>query len=186
MSGDDVDLGSLIRPGRVHRRLYTDPAIFELEMFRLFGQTWVYLAHTSQLPLAGDFVQVRVGRRPVLVCRAEDGTVHALLNRCSHRGTKLEVAAQGCMKRFTCPYHGWTFVNDGRLVGVPFPGNYAALDRTALGLGTVRVAEHRGFVFGSLAGDPPPLDDWLGPAAVFLDDQIDRHPDGAAALFPRR
>lgn len=179
-----VDLDQLIRPDRVHRRLYTDPAIFDLEMQHLFGGTWVYLAHESQLPAAGDFVQVRVGRRPVLVTRDGDGDVHALLNRCTHRGTTLEVADRGCAKRFTCPYHGWTFANDGRLVAVAHPGNYTELDRNSLGLGRMTVAEHRGFLFGSLAADPEPLDSWLGPAAAYLDAHVDRHPRGRIRLAP--
>lgn len=179
-----MNLDELIRPERVHRRLYTDPAVFDLEMAHLFGSTWVYLAHESQLPAAGDFVQVRVGRRPVLVTRGSDGAVHAVLNRCAHRGTTLEAAASGCAKRFTCPYHGWTFANDGRLVAVAYPGNYIDQDRSTLGLGRFTVAVHRGFVFGSLAPEPEPLADWLGPALAYLDLLIDRHPAGALRLAP--
>jgi phenylpropionate dioxygenase-like ring-hydroxylating dioxygenase large terminal subunit len=180
-----VNLDDLIQPDRVHRRLYTDPEIFELEMRHLFGGTWVYLGHESQLPAAGDFVQVRVGRRPVLVTRGDDGSVHALLNRCTHRGTTLEVAERGCAKRFMCPYHGWTFATDGRLVAVAYPANYVGLDRDARALGRLRVASHRGFLFGSLAGDPEPLAEWLGPAGEHLDMLIDRHPGGRVRLASR-
>ena len=156
---DHVDFDDLIQPGRVHRRLYTDPAIFDLEMQHLFGGTWVFLLHESEVPAGGDFRQVRVGRRPVLVTRDSDGRVHALLNRCTHRGTTIEIAEQGCAKRFTCPYHGWTFANDGRLVSVAYPGNYVDLDRSTLDLGRFTVATYRGFVFGTLAEQPEPLDD---------------------------
>lgn len=179
-----IDFDELIRPERVHRRLYTDPAIFELEIHHLFGGTWTYLAHESQLPASGDFVQVRVGRRPVLVTRDGDGQIHALLNRCTHRGTTIEVAEHGCAKRFTCPYHGWTFANDGRLVAIAHPGNYVEIDRSSLSLGRLTVAEHRGFVFGTLAENGDPLAEWLGPAAGYLDELIDRHPGGHLRLAP--
>lgn len=178
----EIDLDELIRPERVHRRLYTDPVLFDLEMQRLFGTTWVYLAHESQLPAADDFVQVRIGRRPVLVTRDGDGQIHAVLNRCAHRGTTLETAASGCAKRFVCPYHGWTFANDGRLVAVAYPGNYVDQERSTLGLGRFTTAVYRGFVFGTLGGETESLADWLGPAQHYLDLLVDRHPGGRIRL----
>lgn len=182
--GPDADLGALVEPDRVHRRLYTDPAIFQREMLRVFGRTWVFLLHDSEIPAAGDFRQVRVGRRPVLVTRGDDGAVRALLNRCTHRGTTVEAAERGCAKRFTCPYHGWTFGGDGRLVAVPYPGNYEGLEREHLGLRALTVASHRGFVFGTLAPEPEPLGEWLGPAADLIDDQVDRVTGGRVRVLP--
>ncbi|MDY7099883.1 MAG: aromatic ring-hydroxylating dioxygenase subunit alpha [Actinomycetota bacterium] len=184
--GDPLDdeLAALVEPDRVHRRVYTDPAIFDGEMRSVFGRTWTYLVHESELPAAGDFRQVRVGRRPVLVTRGDDGAVRAVLNRCTHRGTTVESAERGCAKRFTCPYHGWTFANDGRLVGVPYPGNYVEMDRDRLALTGLTVASHRGFVFGTLAPEPEPLLDWLGPAAALIDDQVDRCPGGRVRVLP--
>ncbi len=90
----------------------------------------------------------------------------------------------GCAKRFTCPYHGWTYANDGRLVGLPFPANHPDRDRSALGLGRLVVETYRGFVFGTLHPDPEPVTSWLGPAAAVLDDLIDRHPAGRLRLAP--
>lgn len=177
-------LDDLFRPGQVHRRVYTDPAIHELEMERVFGGTWIYLCHDSQIPGRGDFVNVRVGRRPVIVSRLADGSVSAVLNRCTHRGTTLTAESSGCAKRFMCPYHGWTFEPDGRLVGVPYPQNYAALDKGALGLGRLQVAEYRGFWFGTVASDPIPFDAWLGAARDPFDEIVDRHPGGAIRVLP--
>jgi phenylpropionate dioxygenase-like ring-hydroxylating dioxygenase large terminal subunit len=176
-----AELGRLIRPGRVHRRIYTDPDLFQLEQTRVFAASWCFLAHESQLPAAGDYVTASVGGRSVVVTRGADGAVHALLNRCAHRGAEVVVEPSGCAKRFTCPYHGWTYANDGRLVGLPFPADHAG-DRSALALGRLAVESYRGFVFGTLHPDPEPLLDWLGPATEPFDVLVDRHPGGRLEL----
>src|SRR5436189_68161 len=72
------DLRHLVQPDRVHRRLYTDPAIFELEMSRIFGRAWLFLAHESQVAKPADFIRARLGREDVIVTRARDGRIHAL------------------------------------------------------------------------------------------------------------
>src|SRR5437016_2498116 len=74
---------------RVHTRAYTDPALFDEEMHRIFERTWVYVAHASEVPQPGDFRTATVGRNPVIVTRADDGTIHVLLNECRHRGNAV-------------------------------------------------------------------------------------------------
>jgi hypothetical protein len=91
---------------------------------------------------------------------------------------------RGCAKRFTCPYHGWTYADDGRLVGLPFPANHPTSDRSTLGLGRLLVQTYRGFVFGTLHPDPVPVVEWLGPATEAFDVIIDRHPNGRLRLAP--
>lgn len=175
---------ALVQPHRVHRRIYTDQALFDLEMTRVFAASWCYLAHESQLAAVGDYVTTTIGGRPVIVTRSADDEVHALLNRCTHRGALLVGDGIGCAKRFTCPYHGWTFANDGRLVGLPFPANHPCEDRRELDLGRLRVATYRGFVFGTLHPDPDPLTIWLGPAREAFDLIVDRHPGGRLSVAP--
>lgn len=172
-------LDQLVERHRVHRALYTDPAIFELEMTRVFAASWCFVGHRSQLANAGDFVVTTLGRRSVIVTLGPDGSIHALLNRCTHRGTELVTQVAGCAKRFTCPYHGWTFAGDGRLVAMPYPDNHRDPDDPELALGTAQCAEYRGFIFATLAADPPRLEDWLGAARDAFDELVDRHPGGA-------
>src|SRR5688572_22905714 len=74
---------------RVHTRLYTDPALFEAELERLFHQGWVYVGHTSEVAQPGSFKTTRLGRRPILVTRDETGGLHVLLNVCRHRGATV-------------------------------------------------------------------------------------------------
>jgi phenylpropionate dioxygenase-like ring-hydroxylating dioxygenase large terminal subunit len=169
----------LVREDRFHRSLYTDPAIFEEEMAKIFGCTWVYLAHESEIPAPGDFKTGRVGLRPVIVTRDGRGRLHALLNRCRHRGATVCRLESGSALSFTCPYHGWTYRTSGELAGVPWPDGYAAgFDRSELGLGRLRVESYRGFIFGTLGGAIPDLPTYLGPAAPLLDEWIDRAPGG--------
>ncbi|MEM8748060.1 MAG: aromatic ring-hydroxylating dioxygenase subunit alpha [Actinomycetota bacterium] len=178
------ELSALMRPGSVHRRIYTDPAIFELERTRVFAGGWSYVGHESELPDVGDYIAATVGGRPVIVTRDTDGHIHAVLNRCTHRGAVLTVERRGCAKRFTCPYHGWTFANDGRCVAVPFPRGHPAEDRSGFDLGRLELDSHRGFLFATLADEPESLHAWLGHARPYLDAIVDRQPGGDVLVVP--
>ena len=164
-NGHADEIGKLIEPGRVHRRVYTDPDLFDLEMERIFGRAWLFVGHTSQVPNPGDFITTDLGRQPVIMVRHRDGSVQVLLNRCTHRGAKVVNKRRGHAPRLTCCYHGWTFDTDGRLVSVPVPEGCAEnFDKDAFGLARApRVGEYRGFVFASLAAKGQDFEDHIGP-----------------------
>ncbi len=158
------DLVSLER-GEIDRRIYTDPAIFELEMERIFARSWLFLCHESQIPEAGDFFQAVMGRDNVLVVRQKDGSIKAMLNTCAHRGNAVCRAEEGNAKSFLCTYHGWSYGIDGRLNGVPGLNTFykSALDKSRHGLAQVaQVANYRGFIFGTHDASAPPLEEFLG------------------------
>ena len=98
------------------RSIFTDQELFDLEMKYIFEGNWVYLAHESQIPEPGDYFTVTVGRQPVIITRTKDGELKAILNTCSHRGATLCRKKRGNKTSFTCPFHGWTFRNDGQLL----------------------------------------------------------------------
>lgn len=178
---DSVILDDLVQPGRVHRRAYTDPDVFALEMDRVFGGTWVYLGHESQVAGPNDFVATHLGLRPVLLTRDADGELHALFNRCSHRASVICHERQGTARNFQCGYHGWTFSNRGALASVPYPTGYddERFDKNGRGLRQIpRLASYRGLVFGTLNVDAPRIGEWLGAARGPLDYFIDRVPGG--------
>ncbi|GEL18713.1 aromatic ring-hydroxylating oxygenase subunit alpha [Pseudonocardia asaccharolytica] len=170
----------LVRVDRVHRSLYVDEEIFAAEMRLVFGHTWIYLAHESQLSEPNGFLTGHLGRRPILVTRDGEGRLHALFNRCTHRAATVCREESGRARSFQCPYHGWTFRNTGELVGVPWPDGYGPdFRREDFGLGRVpRVESYRGFVFGTLDEAAPSLTEHLGAARPLLDYWIDRAPDG--------
>jgi len=175
---DRERLAMLVQPDRVHRSVYSDPAIFELEMERIFGCAWLILGHESQVRRAGDYFTTRMGREPVIVVRHEDGSIRVLVNRCAHRGSMVCAEGRGNTERFVCPYHGWSYDRGGRLHAMPFESGYAGTVGE-LGLHPApRVALYRGFVFASLAGAGPSLEEFLGPARASFDDLVDRAPGG--------
>lgn len=172
----------LIRPDRVHRSVYLDPEIFELEMETVFGQSWLYVGHESQIPNPGDFVTLTLARKPVVLTRHRDGTVHVIFNRCGHRGAVVCNEARGNTKLFRCSYHGWSFGTDGALVGVTMRQGYRdCVDLKDPELGMVplaRVASYQGFVFASFAADGVTLDSFLGPLKKQIDDLAALSPTG--------
>lgn len=165
------DWDYLIQPERVHRSVYTDVRIFQKEMIQVFGGTWVYLAHESEIPNPNDFKTSQLGHRPIIILRDNQGQIRALFNRCSHRGATVCRQVRGCAKTFTCPYHGWTYTNKGKLTGVPWIKGYAAdFNRSEFNLGQIPwVESYRGFIFGTLNPSAPDLMSYLGRAKDLLD-----------------
>jgi phenylpropionate dioxygenase-like ring-hydroxylating dioxygenase large terminal subunit len=178
---DVQSIKGLVESDRVHRAVYTDPALFELELDRLFGRAWLLLGHASQVARPGDFFTTRMGREPVVVTRHTDGAIHVLVNRCAHRGSRVCEGPRGHAPSLVCPYHGWTYATDGTLCAVPLPDGYdgAVVGAPEHGLARVpRVEAYRGFIFASLAPQGPPLVEFLGPLRASFDDLVDRAPDG--------
>src|SRR5882757_1058999 len=169
----------LILTDRVHGSLYSDPAIFEAELQNIWYRTWVYVGHESEVPNVNDYVVKSIGPQSVIMTRDEQGKVNLLLNRCSHRGNQVCSYDKGNARSFTCPFHSWTFANDGRLVGYAFPDGYEGQDKSKLALGRVtRVQSYRGFVFGSFAAEGPTLEEHLGGAAETIDRLVRTSPEG--------
>lgn len=183
-SGDIIDVARLVEPDRVHKSLYTDPALFELEMERIFGRAWIYVGHESQVPNAGDYHQALIGRQEVVMTRARGGKVHVLYNRCPHKGAKLVALPDGkCGNFLRCPFHGWSFGLDGKLISVPAREGYedTRFDMADPAFSVRRVARqenYRGFVFASLASDGPSLEEFLGGIKLSIDNLCDRAPEG--------
>ena len=103
-------LAMLVQPDRVHRSVYADPQIFDLEMERIHEKVWIYCGHETQVPKAGDYYTVQIGRQPMIMVRGRDGKVHVLYNRCPHRGNMMCGDRNGNTGEFfRCSYHAWTF-----------------------------------------------------------------------------
>lgn len=186
-----IDLAKYVEPDRVRREVYTDPAIFELEMQRIHETVWIYCGHESQIPSPGDYYTVQIGRQPMIMVRGKEGAVHVVYNRCPHRGNMICGDQRGNTGDFfRCSYHSWTFHHDGKLRTIPMmESGYAGTRLTRDGPDchmkpAPRVESYRGFVFASLAPEGPSLAEFLGPSRVAFDDMCDRAPAGEVEIVP--
>jgi NADPH-dependent 2,4-dienoyl-CoA reductase/sulfur reductase-like enzyme/phenylpropionate dioxygenase-like ring-hydroxylating dioxygenase large terminal subunit len=156
---------------RVPDWVYTDDYIYQREVERIFhGRTWNYVALEGEIPNAGDFIRSNVGPTPIVVSRAEDGTINVFENRCAHRAAEFCRELSGNAKEFVCPYHQWSYDLKGNLAGVPFRrgvdgkgGMPASFKPAEHGLRRLKVTTHRGVVFASYCEDMEPLAEYLGP-----------------------
>jgi phenylpropionate dioxygenase-like ring-hydroxylating dioxygenase large terminal subunit len=171
-------LKRLIEDGRVHRDVYIDAEVFQLETERLWSRTWIYAGHESQVPNPGDFITLDIAAKPVIMVRHSDGKIRVLMNRCAHKGTKVVYDTAGNTgKAFRCPYHAWTYRTDGSLISVPLKEGYAA-GVLHQGLAPVKSESYRGFVFARLAEDGIGFREYFGDSLSSIDNLADRSPEG--------
>ncbi len=135
---------------------YTEPAVFDREIERIFLKAWHYACHASQIPEVGDYVLFEMAGESVVIVRTKNGAMSALVNVCRHRGSRVCLEPSGRRKLLVCPYHGWTYELDGALRTARYTregfnsGNY--------GLKTVRVRVFHGMIFINLDPDAVPFD----------------------------
>jgi phenylpropionate dioxygenase-like ring-hydroxylating dioxygenase large terminal subunit len=151
---------------------YASPERFERERAMIFRRKPTIIAQASELEgprafLAKDFLGL-----PILLTRDDDGRVHAFLNVCRHRGARIEREAKGCKRIFTCPYHAWSWTNEGELRGVPHEEQgFPDLPRAERGLRRLPCAEAHGFIWviaNPDAADMPNIEAWLNGMAADL------------------
>lgn len=146
---------------------YASQDRFDAEMRDIFRGVPIIACHASELPEPGSFMTRELSGLPVLLTRDRDNTVHAFINVCRHRGARLVREGSGCKNAFSCPYHAWTWGNNGTLRGVPhqkegFPG----LDRDAHALKRLPATERYGLVWVVANTDAQPdFDSFLTPLA---------------------
>lgn len=165
--------------------IFNDEAVFKAEMDRIFGSTWVFVAHESEIPNKGDFVLRRIGLDKVIVTRDSDDKINVLSNYCPHRGAEVCQHDKGNSAHFTCPYHGWAFKNNGDFAGAPQMERAYGRDFDKENWGLIKapkVDTFYGFIFASLSDDVPPLKEFLGGAGWMLEATVGLHPDGMRAV----
>jgi phenylpropionate dioxygenase-like ring-hydroxylating dioxygenase large terminal subunit len=180
-----------VRQGMIPAHIYNDREIFGLERDRLFNRAWLFVAHESEVPDVGDYVVRRVLDDSFIVARDSSGQVRVMFNMCLHRGMQVCRAEMGNASHFRCPYHGWSYRNDGRLVGLPFHqeayGGEAGFARKGQRLLPAPAQDsHNGLIFISLDPEAPPLREFLGDFTFYLDYYTRQSAAGVEVRGPQR
>lgn len=150
----------------MHRTLpasyYTDPERFRDELERFYFASWVCAGRAAAIPNAGDYFLRDLAGESVIIMRDSSAGVRTFFNVCRHRGTRLCSAPEGNLSgRIRCPYHGWTYAMDGRLLGAP-QMNDPDFSKDDYSLHEVRTAIWDGHIFVNFAADAASLGDQLG------------------------
>lgn len=171
----------------VPAEIYANEAVFKAEMQRIFARNWVFVAHESEIPKNGDYVLRRVGLDEVIITRDSKGQINVLSNHCSHRGAKLCAVDRGSASHFRCPYHGWTYKNNGDWVGAPHMSEAygGRLDAKRWGLlSAPKVGVHQGFIFTALSESAPSFETYLAGAGWLMDLIAGIGPGGMKVFCP--
>jgi len=176
-----IDNGIL--PGKV----FNDREVYEAERERIFGKAWFFLGHETEIPNTGDYVLRNIAEDAFILTRGQDGKIRALLNACTHRGTQLVRAERGNAKTYRCPYHGWSFANNGNLMGIPCEKEaYGdAIKKSEWGMLPIpRLEIFQGLIFGCLDSNAMSLDDYLGNMKWYLEILTNRTAGGLEVVGP--
>ena len=160
-----------LEKGALSARVFIDRDVYDLEMERIFTRSWLFVAHETEIPNAGDFVTRFMGEDAVIVVRGNDGQVRVLLNTCRHRGRRVCEMDNGNASHFRCPFHGWTYNNHGELTGVPYLDCYDnGFDKKERGLyAAAAVDTYQQLLYATWNPDAEPLAEYLGEMKWVLD-----------------
>ena len=153
----------------VPARYYYDPEWFELERKAIFMRSWIQIGHVCELPEPGSFIvrKLEFAKASILITHGKDGKIRAFHNACTHRGTQLTQESEGKRPLFTCPYHGWTFSNEGDLRAAPDFERFYIEDKKSCALSRVSVDVCAGLIFVNLDRNPEQsLHDYIGAELV--------------------
>lgn len=141
---------------------YTDPAFFELEKQKLWPNVWQFAAREEELPEPGDYVVYENVGKSFLIIRQDDGSIRAFANVCLHRGRKLKLE-DGWTSGLQCPFHGFTWNNDGSLKQIPCRWDFSHLPDDKMSLPEISVGRWGGYIFLREAKEGPSLEEYLAP-----------------------
>lgn len=167
--------GEATEPRSMTPAFYTDPAVLAAEREAVFHASWLCLGRGDEIANVGDFFTLDLAGEPLIVTRSATG-IRVLSNVCRHRGSKL-VDGTGSARRFSCPYHAWTYDLDGALVRAPLIEG----DLTDCRLPSFAVEEWMGWIFVNLDGTAPPLAGQLQDLDPFVRNY---HPEEMRAFAP--
>lgn len=135
--------------------LYRSHIGYERELDRIVYKSWLYAGHVSQIPDTGDYFLYEIGEDSIIISRDPAGVIHALMNVCRHRGSRVCEDLKGNRKTFVCPYHGWVYNMDGSMRAARHMDAKADFDPADHGLKHARIVEFEGLIFINCDPDAP-------------------------------
>ena len=154
----------------VPARHYYEPERWDLEVSQVFKRMPLMLAMTCELREPGDYKAMEAVGVPVIITRGQDGQVRSFLNICSHRGSQILRVGTGNVRRFSCPYHAWTYNDRGELVAILSNHEFGDIDKTCNGLRELPTLERAGLIWVTLDPDSPlDIGDFLSGYDQLLD-----------------
>jgi len=135
---------------------YASEAFLELEKEEIFRKEWVCLGRVEEVPNPGDYFSTELIDEPLIVVRGQDKKVRVLSNVCRHRSSVI-LEGKGTAKNFVCPYHAWTYANDGQLLRAPYMDQVKGFDVKDCRLPKFKTEVWHGFLYVNLDGKAKPL-----------------------------
>ncbi|MGI9512227.1 MAG: aromatic ring-hydroxylating oxygenase subunit alpha [Anderseniella sp.] len=145
------------------REFYTSPAVFEHDIKAFWNRNWIWVGHVSQLPEPGSFFRFDYGTESIIVVRDRKGDIHAHINVCRHRGSRVCLEAAGKTSVLSCPYHAWTYDLDGSLRTDREMDDQ--FNRADYSLFSANLKIFQGLILVCLSEDPPDLEPALSRLA---------------------
>ena len=142
------------KPGyALPRSFYTSPAVFDHDIKSFWNNSWIWVGHVSQIPEPGNFFRFDYCAESIIVVRDRQGTVHAHVNVCRHRGSRVCLEQSGKTSVLSCPYHAWTYDLDGRLRTDRAMNEQFSRADYSLFAASLRIFQ--GLIFVCLSDNPP-------------------------------
>ncbi len=126
---------------------YLDEQRWQREVDRIFRRVPLTLGFSAELAEPGSYQALDAVGVPVLLSRGADGKMRAFINQCSHRGAVVVDEGVGTARRFTCPYHAWSYDQEGALVGILDRADFGEFDTSCRGFDELPCAERAGLIF---------------------------------------
>ncbi|MGQ4806741.1 3-phenylpropionate/cinnamic acid dioxygenase subunit alpha [Candidatus Entotheonellaceae bacterium PAL068K] len=176
--GHDRSFDTLVdlQQGVISREIFVNADLYQQEQEQVFARSWLFVGHESQIPNPGDYFTSCMAEESVILARDNQDAIHVFLNTCTHRGMKVCRYDEGNTSVFTCPYHGWSFATDGKLVGLPYDKEayQGKLDRSRWGLVEVpQLVNYKGTIWATWDESAPAFADYLGGMQTYLDVLLD-------------
>jgi phenylpropionate dioxygenase-like ring-hydroxylating dioxygenase large terminal subunit len=152
-----------VEPLPITPERYLSPTYMQREADNLWPRMWLFACLERDVANVGDFSVFNLGRESIIISRTQEGNIAAFYNACQHRGAKVATEDRGCVAKFVCPYHGWSYRLDGKLVVVPDNNRFCGgVDRNERSMQQVQVDTFAGLVWICMDNNAAPLREYLG------------------------